>query len=445
MEIELDPYETRVAYDHGLFDKKEDTFEKKKDVTMVSFGNVLFDDHDKKDNDRDNTIGMFGNGLFDHIGKDEKKEVKEIKKEEFKQKEIKKHDFPYMIKHKKKDAYLVFNHGYHDGENIILIKENETTRRLKVLFEKYLTATNKKQYLKNMIALDESAQLHYQLGKEYSFTSSKKYAREEYKKAYELDPNDGTICKAMALVYFEEKDYQKAYEIINHAIKQCHQSCASRKDALLYAYATKAIIAQKLQKHDLALASLIKAYQYVDNYKSEIHNLSFISLKTEASALNILYNVYNEAIVDNNSKVYHLMIISTVFKIGNNLYKNLIDSELKNHPISLLNKFRNVAFVYTFTNDTIFANKIGLVWNYYYGYLAIYCIHQIGMNVWPYLSYIELSDCEVICLSSKEIILRKNKEYIKLPVSKDYCQLIQNILNKIIDKNKKTLKLLEKE
>lgn len=448
----IDTYKTENMFGNGLFDKDktENVFGNglfDKDKTQNMFGNGLFDNDvtDVVIDEKDKTIGVMGNGLFDHLDvklKDDqdKKEKKKDNKKEIEVKE-EKETLPYVIKHKDKNAYKVFSYGYYDGNQIILTKEDDKTKQLKELFNKFLTQQNKKQVLKKMIELDDCAQLHYMLGKEYSRSSSKKYAREEYRKAYVLDNDDGTILKAMALTLLEEKNYNEAYEIINQSIKQCLKDECSRENTLLYAYASKAVIAKKLKKEEEALGCLVKAYHYADNYTFEVHKIPTMALLTEAAMLSFLYNINDEKFTSSSD---YLIRLSMVYGIGKTIYKKIIDDAIKAHPISAFNKLKlhnfNVLFL---KSDDMFIMKHGLTKSYYYGHIALYILSSVSNFDIPYVAYTELLDVDVHKINNKEIILRKNSQQIKLSIDKEHCDLLENVMIKIADKNKKLLTLVK--
>ena len=291
-----------------------------------------------------------------------------------------------------------------------------------------------------MIEVDNSAQLHYLLGKEYYSSSSKKLAREAYKKAYELDNNDGTILKDMALTLLEEKNYNEAYEMINQSIQQCLKDECSRKNTLLYAYASKAVIAKKLKKEDESLGCLIKAYEYADDYAFEIHKFPLATIITEASALSFLHNVglYSQTIC--------LELIAIFYEIGKKTYKQIIDAEMKNHSLSFFNKLKthNLNVLSSTRNESFFITKNNLAKSYYYGYRGIYILSSVANVGIPYISYAELLDVD-IDNKGKEVVLIKNNSEIKLAISKEHSLLLTNILNKMNDKNKELLKLVSEE
>ena len=189
-----------------------------------------------------------------------------------------------------------------------------------------------------MIKLDDCAILHYRLGKEYAQSLSKKFAREEFKKAYELDSYNADICQCYALSLFEEKQYSQAYTIINQAIELAKEKQVLQDNILLYIYYTKAMILQKQKKNEEALKAYLLAQQYKDEPNFDVHQFKFVTLINENAVYEYLHQKrdYTAAQSDKEYHTLKAMTVGNVYSIGHSIYKNIASSLVKKYKINPL-------------------------------------------------------------------------------------------------------------
>lgn len=369
--------------------------------------------------DSDVTLGIFGPGkmLFE-----DEKTIKEVK--------VEVENEPLTIKCPicGKNASLVFTHGYYCGKHVTTTSEDENVLKVKGIFEKYITGTNTRAYLKKMIALDDHFMLHYRLGKEYLESGTKRYMKSEYERAYQLNPNHPMICKNYAVVCLEEKRYEEGLEAITKAE-------GSENELVIL---VKAILLQKLKRYDEALQALVVAIERCKTYKFEWHFYGANDLFTSASILEFLYEKKGAVQFEEMYYLHQIYRIAAFYGIGKNVYKQIFENNrLKHNILAYGANLPNSPTV--IRNEECWVKKTTLSKMFYIGSQGIYVYSTLFTVGLTFISYFELATQSSISTKGTDLIIKRGKTEVVIPIAKNQQTWIYESIAAIIKYNKKCL------